>query len=216
METQPDLINKTNEFTSLSANHKQPQHQIGSIYSASVILEKSKEKKQSETAREKERARADKRNTTLIYNCGDLLPGYLCIISPWRSARSSVYSDTASRPPGPKHQFPPEVWPSDAAALFRYGELSKLSLHLRVAHLRARRGAHLIGVMCVKPTPRLLSSLFPPSVQLALILATLLTKNDRKLLQSLTEKTGTAGGWEQTRLFIVSKTTLGFRLLEEM
>lgn len=46
--------------------------------------------------------------------------------------------------------------------------------------------------------------------------ATLSTKNERKLLQSLSENTGTAGDEGLTILFIVSKRTLGFRLLEEM
>ena len=48
----------------------------------------------------------------------------------------------------------------------------------------------------------------------ALILTTLFTKNKRNLLQSLAEKTGGSGGEGQTMLFIVSKSTLGLRLLE--
>ena len=50
----------------------------------------------------------------------------------------------------------------------------------------------------------------------ALIVSTLFMKNDKKLLQSVTEKTGGSGDGGQTMLFIVSKSTLGFRRLEEI
>ena len=71
----------------------------------------------------------------LIYNICNLLPGNFCIISPWRSAGSSIYSDTASLDlPDQNISFLlGKVWASRtaaAAAAVHDGEVTKLAMHL--------------------------------------------------------------------------------------
>ena len=53
-------------------------------------------------------------------------------------------------------------------------------------------------------------------MMLDLMVSTLFTKNERNALQSVVEKTGVTGVGGQTMLFMVSNSTLGLRLLEEI